>query len=95
MSVLSFLPIVVLISGGRTAGYRSLLDDRMHDGRMRFILSVPQSQARKISGINTSATQLRSDDGSTALSLILIPGKIKLSPGALMWLPLWLIFLRK
>ena len=32
--------------------------------RMRFVSSVPQSQAQKISGISTSATQLRTDDGA-------------------------------
>lgn len=52
----------------------------MHDLSDAFCIVGPQSQARKISGINTSATQLRSDEAAPILSLIpILQGKLKLS----------------
>ncbi|MDA4182121.1 translation initiation factor IF-2, partial [Escherichia coli] len=57
---------------------------RMHDLSDGFCIVGPQSQARKISGINTSATQLRSDDGSTYFELNPDTRKIKIvAPGGL------------
>ncbi|EHX47379.1 putative transmembrane phage domain protein [Escherichia coli DEC12D] len=56
----------------------------MHDLSDAFCIVGPQSQARKISGINTSATQLRSDDGSTYFELNPDTRKIKIvAPGGL------------
>lgn len=37
---------------------------RMHDYSDAFVIPGPQSQAKKITGISTSAAQLRTDDGS-------------------------------
>ncbi|HCA8509052.1 TPA: phage baseplate protein, partial [Klebsiella pneumoniae] len=37
---------------------------RMHDYSDAFVIPGPQSQAKKISGISTTAAQLRTDDGS-------------------------------
>ncbi|HHT1221463.1 TPA: Gp138 family membrane-puncturing spike protein [Klebsiella michiganensis] len=52
-------------SGGVQNGSRG----RMHDYSDAFVIPGPQSQAKKISGISTSAVELRSDDGSAKLSL--------------------------
>ncbi len=41
----------------------------MHDLSDAFCIVGPQSQAKKIGGISTSAVELRSDDGETKLSL--------------------------
>lgn len=41
----------------------------MHDLSDAFCIVGPQSQAKKIVGISTSAVELRSDDGETKLSL--------------------------
>ncbi|STF64297.1 putative phage related protein [Escherichia coli] len=80
----------------QSGGIQETVDDRMHDLSDAFCIVGPQSQARRISGINTSATQLRSDDGSTYFELNPDTRKIKLSLRVvLMWLPLWLIFSEK
>ncbi len=68
----------------QSGGIQESVDDRMHDLSDAFCIVGPQSQARKISGINTSATQLRSDDGSTYFELNPDTRKIKIvAPGGL------------
>jgi hypothetical protein len=54
---------VALISGGRTVGYRKGLTGEFGSVDA-FVIPGPQSQAQKISGISTSAAQLRTDDGT-------------------------------
>ncbi|EJU9117004.1 translation initiation factor IF-2 [Escherichia coli] len=68
----------------QSGGIQEPVDDRMHDLSDAFCIVGPQSQARKISGINTSATQLRSDDSSTYFELNPDTRKIKIvAPGGL------------
>lgn len=60
------------------------VDGRMHDLSDAFAIVGPQSQAKKISGINTTAAQFRSDDGSTYLEIDPTTQKIKIvAPGGL------------
>ena len=42
---------------------------RMHDLSDGFVIPGPWSQAQKISGVSTSAVQLRSDDGAAFIEL--------------------------
>ncbi|MGE5989813.1 Gp138 family membrane-puncturing spike protein [Klebsiella michiganensis] len=53
----------------QSGGIQEPVDGRMHDLSDAFAIIGPQSQAKKISGISSSAVELRSDDGSTKLSL--------------------------
>lgn len=53
----------------QSGGVQEPVDDRMHDLSDAFCIVGPQSQAKNISGISTSAVELRSDDGETKLSL--------------------------
>ncbi|EOZ6583384.1 hypothetical protein LDP80_21680 [Klebsiella michiganensis] len=53
----------------QSGGIQEPVDGRMHDLSDAFCIVGPQSQAKKISGISTSAVELRSDDGGTKLSL--------------------------
>lgn len=53
----------------QSGGIQEPVDGRMHDLSDAFAIVGPQSQAKKISGINTSAVELRSDDGAAKLSL--------------------------
>lgn len=53
----------------QSGGMQEPVDDRVHDLSDAFCIVGPQSQAQKISGISTSAVELRSDDGETKLSL--------------------------
>lgn len=53
----------------QSGGIQEPVDERMHDLSDAFCIVGPQSQAKKISGISTSAVELRSDDGSAKLSL--------------------------
>ncbi|HGF0124876.1 TPA: Gp138 family membrane-puncturing spike protein [Klebsiella variicola] len=53
----------------QSGGIQEPVDGRMHDLSDAFCIVGPQSQAKKISGISTSAVELRSDDGSVKLSL--------------------------
>lgn len=53
----------------QNGGVQEPVDDRTHDLSDAFCIVGPQSQAKKISGISTSAVELRSDDGATKLSL--------------------------
>lgn len=45
------------------------VDKRMHDLSDAFAMVGPQSQAQKISGISTTAAQLRTDDGAAFIEL--------------------------
>lgn len=53
----------------QSGGVQEPVDERMHDLSDAFCIVGPQSQAKKIGGISTSAVELRSDDGETKLSL--------------------------
>ena len=53
----------------QSGGVQEPVDGRMHDLSDAFCIVGPQSQAKKIGGISTSAVELRSDDGSVKLSL--------------------------
>ncbi|HDS9452386.1 TPA: hypothetical protein QH822_002370 [Klebsiella quasipneumoniae subsp. similipneumoniae] len=53
----------------QSGGIQDPVDERMHDLSDAFCIVGPQSQAKKIGGISTSAVELRSDDGETKLSL--------------------------
>ncbi|WP_404704981.1 Gp138 family membrane-puncturing spike protein [Yersinia vastinensis] len=58
------------------------VDEREHDLSDAFAIIGPQSQAKKISGISTSAAQFRSDDGSTYFEIDPTTKKIKIvAPG--------------
>ncbi|ELZ1063216.1 MULTISPECIES: Gp138 family membrane-puncturing spike protein [Enterobacteriaceae] len=48
----------------QNGGVQERADGRVLDLSDAFVIPGPQSQARKISGISTSAAQLRTDDGS-------------------------------
>lgn len=48
----------------QNGGVQKPVDMRMHDLSDAFAIVGPQSQAHKISGISTSAAQLRTDDGA-------------------------------
>lgn len=45
------------------------VDDRTHDLSYAFCIVSPQSQAKKISGVSPTATQLCTDDGSAFIEL--------------------------
>lgn len=60
----------------QSGGIQEPVDDRMHDLSDAFCIVGPQSQSKKISGISTSAVELRSDDGSTKLNLDPSSGEI-------------------
>lgn len=60
------------------------VDERQHDLSDAFAIIGPQSQAKKISGISTSAAQFRSDDGLTYFEINPTTKKIKIvAPGGL------------
>lgn len=66
----------------QSGGVQEAVDPRKHNLSDGFALVGPQSQAQKISGISTSAVQLRSDDGSTYIQLSPEDQKIKIvAPG--------------
>jgi hypothetical protein len=68
----------------QSGGVQETVDPRQHDLSDAFAIVGPQSQAQKISGISTSAAQLRSDDGSTYFELNPTTQKIKIvAPGGL------------
>ncbi|MEH8967973.1 Gp138 family membrane-puncturing spike protein [Klebsiella variicola subsp. variicola] len=52
-------------NGGVQNGSRG----RMHDYSDAFVIPGPQSQAKKISGISTTAAQLRTDDGTAFIEV--------------------------
>lgn len=53
----------------QNGGVQELVDWRSHDLSDAFVIPGPQSQAKKISGISTTAAQLRTDDGSAFIEL--------------------------
>lgn len=71
----------------QSGGVQKPTDARRHDLSDAFVILGPQSQAHKISGISTTAAQLRSDDGSTYVELdpagqiakVIAPGGINLN----------------
>lgn len=66
----------------QSGGVQEPVDPRQHDLSDAFAIIGPQSQAKKISSISTSAAQLRSDDGSTYFEINPTTKKIKLvAPG--------------
>lgn len=68
----------------QSGGVQETVDPRQHDLSDAFAIVGPQSQAQKIGGISTGATQLRSDDGSTYFELNPTTQKIKIvAPGGL------------
>lgn len=68
----------------QSGGVQKPVDMRMHDLSDAFAIVGPQSQAHKISGISTSATQWRTDDGSAYFELNPTTKKIKIvAPGGL------------
>lgn len=68
----------------QSGGEQEPVSQRTHHLADAFAIVGPQSQAKKISGISASATQLRSDDGSTFFELDPSTKKIKIvAPGGL------------
>lgn len=53
----------------QSGGVQEPVDERMHDLSDAFCIVGPQSQAKKIGGISTTAAQLRTDDGSAIIEL--------------------------
>lgn len=67
----------------QNGGVQKPVDLRMHDLSDAFAIVGPQSQAHKISGISTSAAQLRTDDGAAFVEVaaghaitVKTPGKL-------------------
>lgn len=71
----------------QNGGVQEPVDPRQHHLADAFALVGPQSQAQKISGISTSAAQLRTDDGAAFIELdpashavtVTTPGKLTAS----------------
>lgn len=53
----------------QNGGIQEPVDQRQHDLSDGFAIVGPQSQAKKISGISTTAAQLRTDDGGAVIEL--------------------------
>lgn len=53
----------------QSGGIQEPVDGRMHDLSDALCIVGPQSQAKKIGGISTTAAQLRTDDGSAIIEL--------------------------
>ncbi|EPG8229692.1 Gp138 family membrane-puncturing spike protein [Klebsiella pneumoniae] len=53
----------------QSGGVQEPVDERMHDLSDAFCIVGPQSQAKKIGGISTTAAQLRTDDGSAFIEV--------------------------
>ncbi|HBT4693112.1 TPA: translation initiation factor IF-2 [Klebsiella pneumoniae] len=53
----------------QSGGIQEPVDERMHDLSDAFCIAGPQSQAKKIGGISTTAAQLRTDDGSAFIEV--------------------------
>ena len=53
----------------QSGGIQEPVDGRMHDLSDAFCIVGPQSQAKKISGISTTAAQLRTDDGTAFIEV--------------------------
>ncbi|MCT4713263.1 phage baseplate assembly protein V [Enterobacteriaceae bacterium H11S18] len=70
----------------QNGGIQETVDPRQHDLSDAFAIVGPQSQAQKISGISTSAAQLRTDDGAAFIEVaaghditVTTPGKLTAS----------------
>ncbi|MEQ9868716.1 Gp138 family membrane-puncturing spike protein [Pectobacterium odoriferum] len=70
----------------QSGGVQEPVSDRMHSLSDAFVIVGPQSQAQKISGISTSAAQLRTDDGAAFVEVaadhnitVTTPGKLTAS----------------
>ncbi|MNB62550.1 hypothetical protein D3C81_47650 [compost metagenome] len=70
----------------QSGGAQKTVDPRQHDLSDAFAIVGPQSQAHKISGISTSAAQLRTDDGAAFVEVaaghditLTTPGKLTAS----------------
>lgn len=70
----------------QNGGIQEPVDYRMHDLSDAFAIVGPQSQAQKISGISTTAAQLRTDDGAAFIEVaaghdvtVTTPGKLTAS----------------
>lgn len=70
----------------QSGGIQEPVDGRMHDLSDAFCIVGPQSQAKKISSISTTAAQLRTDDGSAFIEVaaghdvtVKTPGKLTAS----------------
>lgn len=70
----------------QSGGIQEPVDGRMHDLSDAFCIVGPQSQAKKIGGISTTAAQLRTDDGAAFIELaaghdvtVKTPGKLTAS----------------
>lgn len=70
----------------QNGGIQEPVSDRMHHLADAFAIVGPQSQARKISGISTTAAQLRTDDGAAFIEVaaghdvtVTTPGKLTAS----------------
>lgn len=70
----------------QSGGVQEPVDTRQHDLSDAFAIVGPQSQAQKISGISTSAAQLRTDDGAAFIEVaaghditVNTPGKLTAS----------------
>ncbi|HBS6341514.1 TPA: phage baseplate protein [Klebsiella pneumoniae] len=53
----------------QSGGVQEPVDGRMHDLSDAFCIVGPQSQAKKIGGISTTAAQLRTDEGSAFIEV--------------------------
>lgn len=70
----------------QSGGVQEPVDSRQHDLSDAFAIVGPQSQAQKISGISTTAAQLRTDDGAAFIEVatghditVETPGKLTAS----------------
>lgn len=70
----------------QSGGNGDPVDERQHDTSDAFVIVGPQSLAQKISGISTSAAQLRTDDGDAFIEVaaghditVNTPGKLTAS----------------
>lgn len=70
----------------QNGGIQKPVDGRMHDLSDAFAIVGPQSQAQKISGISTTAAQMRTDDGAAFVEVaaghaitVKTPGKLTAS----------------
>ncbi|EMM0382373.1 translation initiation factor IF-2 [Pluralibacter gergoviae] len=67
----------------QNGGVQEPVDSRMHDLSDAFAIVGPQSQAQKISGISTTAAQLRTDDGAAFVEVAAGHDITVKTPGAL------------
>ncbi|QHM71269.1 Gp138 family membrane-puncturing spike protein [Mixta intestinalis] len=68
----------------QNGGVQEPVDPRQHDLSDAFALVGPQSQAKKISGISTTAAQLRTDDGLAFIEIDPVSHAVNITaPGGL------------